>query len=216
MGTARDIAGIARVSVPAIVAAALRRAASPGAARDWPADDRFLKRLVDFEGHPWLDRLDPKFPGRRAHIAAILTTYPFLDTFERARARPMIAPLMARPVLEASLACPTWLLSSGGFDRALARAAFGNRLPALILNRRGKGRFGAMLDAAFEAARPRMRTLLLDGLLVREGVVDADAIERCLSRSLRARSYDHFRVADLADVELWARSVTAFENHPGA
>ena len=53
---------------------------------------------------------------------------------------------------------------------------------------------------------PRLRELLLDGLIVRNGIADRKALEAYLGRSAPPHDYGFARVLQLADAELWARS----------
>lgn len=209
LAAVRDLALSRRVSRWAVARSAWRRAMrAPRSA--WPPDDTLLgEARPRFAGHSWLAATADRRPGKRAHVAGILSIMPHLDASERARARPFVAPLMAQPVLEASIATPSWLLTRDGRDRAVARAAFVGELPAAILARRGKGQFDVALNAAYEQSRNALRTLLLEGFLVRERLVDRDGLEVALARSLDRNGELVTRIGDFADVESWLQALHA-------
>ena len=50
-----------------------------------------------------------------------------------------ISPLFSQPLVELCLRIPTYVLTHGGWDRAVARRAFYDDLPPEIRNRRHKG-----------------------------------------------------------------------------
>jgi asparagine synthase (glutamine-hydrolysing) len=53
--------------------------------------------------------------------------------------------------------------------------------------------------------RARLRELLLDGLLVANGVADRAALEAFLNDAGPSRDFDFARVLQIADAERWAR-----------
>ena len=178
-------------------------------AKTWPATARFLSRDagVPFGGHPWLAVPTGTPAGTRAHIAGLLRIHPVLDAHDRIADHDVLFPLLSQPVMEACLAIPSWQWLDGGRDRAVARDAFATRLPAAILNRRRKGRLIALLAQAYDRSRPAIAELLGDGLLAGAGLLDRSALLACLGHPASGQTADFARILDLADAELWARSI---------
>jgi asparagine synthase (glutamine-hydrolysing) len=175
----------------------------------WPATDALLTRTakIPCRGHPWLDLGAKPLPGKRAHIAGLVGVLPFLDGYDRAHAFPMIFPLLSQPVVEHCLAVPSWRWIQGGRDRAYARDAFAGRLPDAVIQRRSKGGLRSIMVPAFERSRAALADLLCNGRLADRGLIDRAATHAVLQSPLVVDSGDYVRVFELADVELWIRSI---------
>jgi asparagine synthase (glutamine-hydrolysing) len=89
--------------------------------------------------HPWLAQSLDLPPGRQQQLLAIANCQLFNGPTFRRGAAALIHPLMSQPVMEACLTIPTYELSHGTGDRALAREVFADLLPTSIRRRRGKG-----------------------------------------------------------------------------
>lgn len=184
--------------------------------RLWPVDDFLLSRrhASALPEHPWLAGAERVPPGIRRYGLGILPIQPFLDGYGRSRVLPKIAPLLSQPLIEFGLGVPSWQWGEGGVNRALAREAFRTELPAIVLNRRSKGRILSMFVPAFERHRRRLSDYLLDGWLAGAGVIDVDAIEDLMSGSAPVDTPDMLRVLQFVDIENWARSVIG-SSRPG-
>lgn len=165
-------------SVWTLVAGARR----PHPRRSGPATDPQLIAASALEPptHPWLEadlsearavQVMGLVQGLSLHGPSALT--PVADLFH---------PLLAQPVVETCLGLTLDQLTLGRRDRALARRAFADRLPAEIVERRSKGEitayFGRMIADSLGALRP----WLLDGALAGLGLLDRPAAERLLTR----------------------------------
>jgi asparagine synthase (glutamine-hydrolysing) len=155
--------------------------------------------------HPWLDAPAGALPGKAAHIASILRVQQCLEP-ARGRELPVINPLMSQPVIETCLAVPSWLWRTGGRDRALARSAFRNRLPAAVLGRRIKGGPDGFAAQVLEHFRAPIRERLLDGQLARERIIDRDAIERELADPRPSDGQRRARILEFVAAEAWIGS----------
>jgi asparagine synthase (glutamine-hydrolysing) len=153
--------------------------------------------------HPWLYAPRGTLPGKREHVEALVRIQHFLDPANRETDLPFVHPLMAQPLLELCLTIPSWLWVTGGYNRAVARAAFEDRLPRLVIDRRTKGRLESMCATWFAAARDALREMVLDGELRRRGIVDGNAVESYLGRQGVPRDERYFRIFEIAAVELW-------------
>jgi asparagine synthase (glutamine-hydrolysing) len=158
--------------------------------------------------HSWLEAPQGALPGKAAHIAAILRVQQCFEP-HRSRFLPVISPLMSQPIMEACLAIPTWQWRAGGRDRALARLAFANRLPATILNRRVKGGPDGFAARLLDAFRAPIRERLLDGELAQNRIVDRAALEEALSPDKPVPGEQRVRILEFLAAEAWVRSWTA-------
>src|SRR3546814_2144024 len=80
-----------------------------------------------------------------------------------------------------ALATPSWAVCEGGVDRARARQAFAADLPDAVIQRRLKGGPDGFALKIMRTQLPAIRERLLDGMLVREGIVDRPALEQSLN-----------------------------------
>jgi asparagine synthase (glutamine-hydrolysing) len=176
----------------------------------WKRDERFLARSAIAaapDEHPWLDAPGDARPGKREHVESLVRAQHFLEP-RYASGDAILHPLLNQPLIELCLAIPTWLWLEGGQNRAVARAAVVDLLPEEIIRRRTKGRLESMCARGYAANRERLAGLLLGGALARRGLIDRPALEACLRAQGPPREEAHFRVFDLASLELWLRSGT--------
>lgn len=206
---ARDLADLCETNLWDSARHSMRQWRRRGKAT-WRASDNLLGKaaLIECRGHPWFEG-GYRLPGKRAHIANLVGVLPFLDGYDRTFEFPMIYPLLSQPVVELCLAVPSWRWIAGGRDRAFARDAFAGRLPASVIQRRSKGGLRSVMIPAFERSRAALDLLLCDGRLAEQGLIDPQAIKAVLAAPVSAARTDYVRVFELADVELWVRSIEA-------
>jgi len=211
LATLRDVA---RAS-DATIWEALRlswRAHRAGPRRGWRRDVDYLdaKALPDKPfPHPWDDGAGAVSQAKRNHAESIRRIIDFLDRPLRWEGRDVVSPLLSQPVVELCLSIPSGSWFVGGRNRAVARAAFADRLPAEVVWRKGKGRMEALCAAAYLRQRAQLRDLLLGGRLAERGLLDVDRIETYLTLDLAEGDFDYFRLIEIGDVERWVRSVEA-------
>jgi asparagine synthase (glutamine-hydrolysing) len=101
---------------------------------------------------------------------------------------------MSQPLIELCLRIPTYVSIAGGYDRSVARRAFASEVPMQIIRRRAKGGVNRhntnMLDANLEF----IRAVLLEGLLVREGLLDRQRLEQYLSRETSPADFEYHEI----------------------
>lgn len=179
----------------------------------WPHDLRFLAREHDAYlqpyHHPWLAGEVPMSPGIRAYVRALILMQDHLDYHARSDHGPVIAPLLAQPVVETCIGIPSWLWCRGGTNRAVARAAFEADLPASVLQRRSKGSFDGFACELFERSRTELRSMLLDGGLARERLLDRSAIEQAFANPQPVDGEVASRLLRLGAVEAWLAALPA-------
>jgi asparagine synthase (glutamine-hydrolysing) len=114
-----------------------------------------------------------------------------------------IDPLMSQPLIEACLRIPTWLMITGGWDRAIVRRAFADELPRRIVRRRAKGGSTDTVRKIFAHQMPFIRELMLEGEMVRRGILDRRKLEACFQDAGHARTE---LLARHVPTEAWLRS----------
>ncbi|WP_432769524.1 asparagine synthase-related protein [Sphingopyxis sp.] len=159
--------------------------------------------------HPWDEGARAHGQAKRNHVEALRRILDFTDRPLRWADRDVVAPLLSQPVVEFCLSIPSWTWIEGGRDRAVARAAFAHCLPPEVVWRRGKGRIESVATASYLRQRPQIRELLLGGRLAAQGLLDLPAVDAYLARDLADGDFLYFRLLEIADVELWLRSVEA-------
>ncbi|MBO9375572.1 asparagine synthase [Sphingomonas histidinilytica] len=191
------------------MASALRIARAPRHNYCWRPDPLFLDAdLVREEakipiGHAWLDAPDDAHPGKASHIAGLLRFHRNLQTSERDMGTPVINPLVAQPVVEECLAIPSWHWCEGGVNRAVARSAFANTLPTVLLQRKTKGRPDSFCNEIIDSRRAEIRERLLDGQLARNNLLDRNALERTLSDEAPNLGFEQVRILAFMETEAW-------------
>ncbi|WP_454798427.1 asparagine synthase-related protein [Novosphingobium lindaniclasticum] len=217
----RDVCALTGSSMWAAFRQAYRISGLP-ARYAWRPDPRFLsaatiERFADLPAkHPWLDAPAGALPGKSAHIGMILRIQNHAEGFDPSLGIRVINPLLSQPILEQCLATPTWLCSSGGRDRAVARHAFSARLPEAIAERRVKGGPDGFAAAILEAHIPQIRTRLLSGRLAEAGIIDLAAVEMATRPGAADRGSSFVPLLFFLDIEGWIEHWTTREMCPNS
>lgn len=119
--------------------------------------------------------------GKLMQVQQLANLSAYYDPFIREEAPEFVAPLLSQPLIELCLRLPTFLLIHGGRGRGLARSAFAGAIPSAIAQRRSKGGMDEHVRAVLSNNQDFARQLLLDGELVRLGLIDRAATEAALS-----------------------------------
>ena len=188
--------------------AILKRSMERDRRRPKPRTNRYIARsaLIDLPwpaGLPWFEASPGVLPGKRRHAWALGQTLNHMEGFGRDAVAPIVSPLLSQPVVELCLRVPTWRWIEGGRNRAVARNAFGQILPAEIVERRTKGGFDSLGASIIRRNREKLHAMLLDGFLARNDLIDRARVEA----DLRVEMSGGEAVAEilsLADVEAWA------------
>lgn len=209
LATAASIAALTETSLGKVFTLALRRLPRASVGYRWKVDERFLTpHALERAGppsHAWLRAPAGSLPGSASHIAMIAVVEALLETSDMGL--PERAPLMNQPLVELCLSIPSWLWFEHGHNRVVARRAFASDLPPEIVWRRSKGTPDGFVARVYEANRAELRTLLCDGKLAAEGLIDTDAISGLMSRPGPVKGHDHIRLLRIADVEAWIRGL---------
>lgn len=132
--------------------------------------------------HPWFLASESRPPpGKLWHIHFLTAPMPSYDPMEESGDAELVHPLNSQPVIEICLRTPTYLLCRDGRDRALAREAFSDQLPREIVERMTKGGMDVHAKRIFENNFKLVREVLLDGELIRRGILDRGKVEEVLT-----------------------------------
>jgi asparagine synthase (glutamine-hydrolysing) len=209
--TLRSLGDLAQVGLPRLTALAVHRAWWRAAAPRLAPSDGFLDRAWKAETrrwspHAWFQPPPAALPGRAAHVALLTPAQTMVEAVNAGAPYQAISPLASQPVIEAALRIPSWQWIAPGHDRALVRAAYRDRLPAPIVDRRSKGTPTSFVAQIFEANRGTIREMLLGGWLTENRIVDTVALSKALAGEAPVRDLGFAQLMTLLDVEAWARA----------
>jgi len=179
-----------------------------GAKAPFKANTSFLDPSIaipELDHHPWFAAPTGTLAGDQERIADLAGTQVFRDGAPRGSTHWLRLPLLSQPVMEACLKAPTWMWIAGGENRAIARAAFADRLSRDVLERRSKGTFMNYFGAIYERKKPHIREYLLTGHLQAQGLLDTKALEAFFETVLPPRDTSFMRTFDLCMIENWIR-----------
>lgn len=152
----------------------------------------------------WRQGAEKVPPGKQLQIDV------YLDLLNRHKPSPAqwglheCHPLISQPLLELSLRIPTYHLLSGGRQRAMARAAFANCVPAEILLREDKGSIRNQSRSLIRGCGAMLHDSLLNGTLVSAGIVSRARLENILLGSESYRDTEIMALLGCMVVEAWA------------
>jgi asparagine synthase (glutamine-hydrolysing) len=143
------------------------------------------------------------FKGKLDQIQQLMIPPPTHNPFGSLSDPELLAPLCSQPLLEACLRIPMYVHTAGGWDRVTARRAFESDLPRAIVTRVSKGGFEEHAKELFLRNLPFVRPRLLDGRLVREGLLDRAQLEAVLSNHPTRITASNVELYDAICIEGW-------------
>ena len=152
--------------------------------------------------------------GKFQQVQALLHPGGYYDPLCQAVAPELVNPLLSQPLVELCLALPTWLLTHGGRGRALARRAFARELPREIATRQSKGGLEEHVAAILHRNLDLARELLLDGQLVRQGLLDRSKVEAALAGRASAVHAYLGEIHECIAIEAWLRRIAEPPGRP--
>lgn len=206
-----DLARLAQTTAGTVIRQALARLIAGRSDYRWRANlDCLMPAACAYEAealvHPWLSPPVSVGSGTAGHVALMMSALGIVQSPAWRARPPWKAILLSQPVIETCLAVTPWLWFEHGRNRAVARHAVEDLLPPGHIWRPGKGAMASFMIEIFDANRARLRAMIGDGMLVREGIVDRDACLRILDQPPPIRGNGWARLLHFADVEAWAAS----------
>jgi asparagine synthase (glutamine-hydrolysing) len=166
--------------------------------------------------HPWWQSPGTVPHGKSWHILWLSAAPHFYTALARPADPERVEPLTSQPLLELALQIPTFILTTGGKERALARLAFSQDVPAEILNRRFKASVEGFIRRTLLNNIQFVRETLLDGVLVRYHMLDRRRLEAALCGRNERIASAPVSVYDFLGLEVWARRWTTAIHDPTA
>lgn len=159
--------------------------------------------------HPWLLEMDGVPLGRFSIIYGLYMMTSVLPEISFAFGLPgdpaLISPLSSQPLVELSLQLASFLHIRDGKERAVARHAFSDLLPPSVKNRTGKGTNSQWLHTLVNSHRAFLKETLMDGLMVRAGILDRHKLESALSPVVSNTKVGVLDVIRMLYIEAWLR-----------
>ncbi len=156
--------------------------------------------------HPWFSHLGHVPWDVIRRLGVLVSTPEFYNVIDAAQPEPeIVSPLYAQPAVELFLRIPIHVHAEGGRDRGLARRAFAREVPEPILQRQWKDRAPGFHSELLLRNLDLVRELFLDGVLVREGLLDRAAVEAALAAGPSKTEVLPVEIYRHLDVEIWAR-----------
>ncbi|MHA4836618.1 asparagine synthase-related protein [Sphingopyxis sp. MSC1_008] len=208
--TVRDISSLTGADIVTVLRHAWLRHRRSGGAHLPRYNELGLEREVlariEAQGfsHPWLSAPADALPGKTVHVAFLMRAQKSLELYPRRSAPLHIAPLLSQPIVELCLSIPTWRWIADGRDRAVARAAFSNRLPKTIIERSQKGGPAEFNLSIYRTQRDRLHEMLRGGVLAAAGIIDISLLDEPEDISWRGNAREQ-RILAFAAAESWAR-----------
>ena len=143
--------------------------------------------------------------GKFHQLQMLINPSGYYDPYLRDAAPELVNPLLSQPLIELCLRLPTWVLTHGGRGRALARRAFAGEIPREIAMRQSKGGMEEYIARILQRNLPTARELLLDGHLVRHGLLDQAKVEATLAGRLSASGANVGEIHHCVAIEAWLR-----------
>ncbi|MGR4866737.1 asparagine synthase-related protein [Caulobacter sp. LARHSG274] len=160
---------------------------------------------LDPARHPWLEEARVLDPAKQLQVLALVNGLSSFGESQRHRAGDVIDPLMSQPVVEFCLSVAAGRLAVGDNDRPFARAAFADRLPPLVLNRRGKGDLTTYFAQSLGGSLQALRPYLLDGQLAVAGLLDRARLDAALTPERLVWTNISSELFVILALEAWAR-----------
>jgi asparagine synthase (glutamine-hydrolysing) len=156
--------------------------------------------------HPWFAELRHVPWDLIRRLGMLVSTPEFYNVIDAAQSEPeVVSPLYAQPAVELFLRIPIHVHAEGGRDRGLARRAFAREVPEPILQRLWKDRAPGFHSELLLRNLDVVRELFLDGVLVKEGLLDRAAVEAALVAGPSKTDVLPVEIYRHLDVEIWAR-----------
>ncbi|WP_175518323.1 asparagine synthase C-terminal domain-containing protein [Sphingomonas sp. OK281] len=206
--TIADLAGWTGRSIWSVLGTALRARIEPSAialpdyrvdlvARDMPHDDHPLR---------WLYDTVDLAPAKQLQILNLAACRAAFGGSWCASAMTVRHPLMSQPLLEHVLPISALDLTQGRRDRAMIRQAYAERLPPILLERRGKGCLTPFFGRMLAASMPFLRDYLIGGVLDQHHLLDRETLAMVLDPEHVMRTNCYTEIFVVLLMERWARA----------
>jgi asparagine synthase (glutamine-hydrolysing) len=167
--------------------------------------ERFAGSNLD--DHPWTAIARAATPGRGQRIWHLKDAMGYHDVsvvLGTMRPFPM---LLAQPIVETCLRIAPYIMTAGGEDRALARAAFADLTPPSISGRVQKGETTRYFAAIVAANREWICDTLRDGELANSGALSPARLRAFIDQAGKQDGTSADGLYSLIAAEVWLRNL---------
>lgn len=142
--------------------------------------------------HAWI-REAPRdlAPGLLWQILCNSVPPPFYESFGGVTDIERTPVLVSQPLIELCLRIPTYVWISGGQSRSIARRAFSDALPPVVVRRTEKGLIDRYNRRMLDANADFVSDIMLDGELVKAGLLDRDRLEAAITADPSSGSFEY-------------------------
>jgi asparagine synthase (glutamine-hydrolysing) len=151
--------------------------------------------------HPWVQNASRLPASKIRQVLDIVDCQPFYQ--RPCPSAEQIHPLISLPIIERCLQMPTYVLAHRGRDRGLLREAFEAEVPVRIIYRRSKSSTASYFTRILLENVRFLREYLLDGVLVRKGLLDRRELEKQLSERELILGNEVHAILNAARAEKW-------------
>ena len=156
--------------------------------------------------HPWIREAENLTPGLMWQIACLSIPSQFYESFGGPTDIERTPVLISQPLMEVCLRIPSYVWITGGRDRSIARRAFTDVLPQAIVRRTQKGLVDRYNRRMLDENASFLREMLLDGLMVKEGLLVREVLEALMSQETSSSSFEYNQVLrHHLCTEIWLR-----------
>ena len=184
---------------------------------DNPIGNIFLSREIDErlgeininQSHPWFCK-SSSFPFGKYHQLQHFSFFGrlYISKYsDDCLSYDNVMPFISQPLMETVLSIPSYILLTNGRNRGLAREIFRDMLPLKIYNREMKGYVTKTYFKNLVKNLKTLRPFLIDGLLVKEGLLDKKALEESLNEDTIITKQVGMQLMQLVGYEKWVRQM---------
>jgi asparagine synthase (glutamine-hydrolysing) len=168
--------------------------------------------------HPWIrDSVGNLPPGLLWQILCMSVPTPFYESFGESTEIERTPVLVSQPLMEVCLRIPSYVWITGGRDRAIARRAFADVLPQAVVRRTQKGLIDRYNRTMLDENAAFISEMLLDGLLVKAGLLDRERLAACIRADASAGGFEYNEVLrQHLCTEVWVRRWAALTTSSGS
>jgi asparagine synthase (glutamine-hydrolysing) len=168
--------------------------------------------------HPWIrDARGSLSPGLLWQILCMSVPTPFYESFGGPTEFERTPVLVSQPLMELCLRIPSYVWITGGRDRSIARRAFADALPHAVIRRTQKGLIDRYNRRMLDENAAFINEMLLDGLLVKEGLLDRERLEAYIRADASPAGFEYNEVLrQHLCTEVWLRRWAALTTSSGS
>lgn len=152
-------------------------------------------------------------PARALRLRHLRDALSYHDRSATTGAMQPFPPLLAQPIIDTCLRIPPYIMTAGGQDRSLARAAFAEFAPPAVLSRALKGETTRYFATILAANRGWIGDVLPDGELARTGLIDRARLANLLKVNWGQDGMLADGLYSLIAAEAWLQNLKRFKHN---